>query len=130
MGHHAKPFNQSLEEYKNRISNRMDYLRTKRQTLAVRDFSPNRDIMINSIGSAVPVEEMSGEPQVKQILKMKKSVNEHFVGSTKYQNEKYQVFKDSRYKDLREKFGRTIDSSAYRRHQRIDELRLLNVLKY
>lgn len=82
--------------------------------VSLQDYTRNQDIMKNSMGSAVPLREVSHETHMKKLVKIKKSLDTKVAGaSSKYRKRSFNIFKDPQYKDMRDKFHRTIDSKAY-----------------
>ena len=72
-------------------------------------FTPNRSIVANAMGSAIQPDQA-----FKEEMERKLSKNSYFMQGKKYHNKRYDVFKNQKYKEMREKFNRTIDSSAFR----------------
>ena len=72
-------------------------------------FTPNRNIVMNAIGSAVQPNQA-----FRDEMEQKLSKNSYFMQGKKYHNKRYDVFKNAKYKEMREKFNRTIDSSAFK----------------
>lgn len=62
-----------------------------------------------------------------RLMQLRKPLNDN--SRTKYQNKNYTI-KSPQYKVFRDKFGKTIDSQAFKEFRMRDDLRKLNVLKY
>lgn len=105
--------------------------------MAHENYSPNKDILLQSIGSAVNLQEASNDEQVKVALEDRQRAADAARAREYFRNKSYSVAHDPRYQEIREKFGRSIRSKAYqqfRAQQRTQAedtgLPPVNVLKY
>lgn len=106
-----------------RIATRLDYLRDTRHLLSKQCFSPNQDILMNSIGSAVNVNEVPQD--VKRYLEESKKLA---TRGSKIGNS-FKFDQDPQFQALRSKFGRTIDSKAFNDFRIQEKDAPLNVLR-
>lgn len=81
--------------------------------MAHEHYSPNKDIMLQSIGSAVSLEEARADEQVKEVVEDRQRDPEVSRGHKHFRNKSYSVAHDPRYQEIRDKFGRHIRSKVY-----------------
>ena len=63
-------------------------------------------------------------------MKLKKSLDSSTVAQSRFKNKNFNIHRDPYYQEMREKFGRTIDSKFYQRYKKLDEEATpVNVLK-
>ena len=90
--------------------------------MAQEHFSPNNNIVQNSIGSAVAPTQQFHDEFEKSLTN-----NSYFMQGKKFHNKRYDVFKNAKYKEVHDKFNRTIDSKAFR--SQAGSPNTINVLK-
>lgn len=97
LGHRALGSNQHIQEYKDKIAHRLEYLRTKRHSMAHEHYSPNKDILLQSIGSAVNLHEARTDEQVKEVLEDRQRAADAIRAHKHFRNKSYSVSQDPRY---------------------------------
>ena len=116
--HRSSGPNQHIDEYRAKIAHRLEYLRSKRHSMAHEYFPANNDILMQSVGSAVSLK------AVEQIAKVDADVNESLQEQKSaeklnerkahtFRGKSHSVVHDPRYQEIKDKFHKAINSTAY-----------------
>ena len=77
--HHKDPSNQMLESYTGRLEQRLRYIRHKRHSVANSLYPKNEDILVNSVGCAIGLQEVGAADQYSNVKNILEKANFQFA---------------------------------------------------